>query len=162
MSEISIRLAKKGDAEAIVAMLSHLVDEIGRGEQFLSTPEAIEQYGLGPNPVFRCFVAGRETPDLGLALFFPIFSTNRAKPGVYVQDLWTSKHVRGQGIGRRLLGEVANYSAAELGADYLSLTVYNNNLKTIEFYHNIGFDVHKNDLPMTLEGAALVQLRSEL
>lgn len=162
MNDISIRLATKNDAEAIIVMLSKLVDEIGRKDQFLSTPEAIKQYGFGTKPMFHCFIAERENLSLGLALFFPIFSTNRAKPGVYVQDLWTSKMARGQGLGRRLLSKVAKHSAEEWEANYLSLTVYKDNFKAIDFYKNLGFGAGDNDLPMSLEGDALVQLRSEL
>lgn len=162
MSDISIRLATRDDAVAIVAMLTNLVDEIGRKDQFFSTPETIVKYGFGAHPMFRCFIAGRENCNLGLALFFPVFSTNRAHPGVYVQDLWISNKARGQGIGRRLLTAVAIYSAAEWDTNYLSLTVYKDNLKAIEFYKRLGFDIGENDLPMSLEGDGLLQLRSAL
>ncbi len=160
MSDISIRLATRDDAEAIVAMLSQLVDEIGSKVHFLTTPEAIIQYGFGAKPIFQCLLAGRQQPDLGLILFFPIFSTNRGKPGVYVQDLWISAKARGKGLGRQLLADVANYGAAQWDACYLSLTVYPDNFKAMEFYRKLGFDSHEDDVPMALDGNAFAQLRS--
>lgn len=160
MSDISIRLATRDDGDAIVTMLSHLVDEIGSKDHFFTTPEAIIQYGFGEKPLFQCLVAGREQPDLGLILFFPIFSTNRGKPGIYVQDLWISRKARGEGLGRRMLTKVINHGSTQWDASYLSLTVYPDNLKAMEFYRKLGFDTHEHDVPMALDGDAFAQLRS--
>jgi GNAT superfamily N-acetyltransferase len=42
-----------------------------------------------------------------MVLFYPIFSTWDAKPGLFVNDLDVIDAARGKGIGRRLLAEVA-------------------------------------------------------
>ena len=107
MSEILIRPATIKDADEIASMLSQLAGELGSSDYFFCTTEAIKRYGFCAKPCFHCFVAEGKTAALGLALFFPIFSTNRAKPGVYVQDLWISSDARGLGLGRRMLAEVA-------------------------------------------------------
>ena len=160
MSEISIRLATMKDAEEISTMLSQLAGELGNTDHFFSTPEVIKHYGFGTKPYFHCFIAERKTTALGLALFFPIFSTNRATPGAYVQDLWISSAARGLGLGRRMLVEVANYGASEWNAAYLSLTVHANNVNAVEFYQKLGFNTNKNELPMMLDGEAFEQVRS--
>ena len=162
MTSISIRPATPDDAEMIAGMLSRLADEIGDTERFSSTAETIRQHGFGKQPLFHCLVAGRETPDMGLALFFPIFSTTRAKPGVYVQDLWMAKDARGQGLGRRLLAEIVSYSAMQWDAAYLSLTVYASNTNATAFYQNIGFDEGHDDVAMALDGDAFDRLRGQL
>jgi len=162
VSDISIRLATKDDAEAIVTMLTQLANDIGSADHFFSTREAIAEYGFGTRPMFECFVAERQKTNLGLVLFFPIFSTNRAKPGVYVQDLWISGDTRGQGLGRRLLAEVVNYSARNWDASYLSLMVYADNIKAREFYKKLGFDKCENDVSKALDGDAFAQLKSAL
>jgi len=162
VSDISIRLATKDDTEAVVTMLTQLASDLGSEDHFLSTREAIAEYGFGTRPMFECFVAERENSNLGLALFFPIFSTNRAKPGVYVQDLWISGDARGQGLGRRMLAEVVNYGAQNWDATYLSLMVYADNIKAREFYRKLGFDKCENDVSKALDGDAFARLKSAL
>ena len=162
MSDISIRMAVQNDGEIIVSMLSHLAEEIGSKRHFLSTPEAIIKYGFGEKPIFHCLVAGNRKPNLGLVLFFPVFSTNRGKPGVYVQDFWISQNARGQGLGRRLITHVVKHSAKHWDASYLTLTVYSDNTKAMEFYRSLGFDIDEHDVPMALDGDAFAQIGSSL
>ncbi len=156
MSGVEIRLATKADAEIIITMLTGLGDEIGDLDRFQSTKEAITNYGFGQNPMFQCFVAEQEKSETGLVLFFPVFSTTRGKPGVYVQDLWVSRSARGQGLGRRMLAEVINYSAAQWDASYLTLMMYADNAGAKAFYKNLGFTSDQNELPMALDGDAFV------
>lgn len=156
-----IRSATIKDAEMIAEMLSQLADEIGDTDRFSSTPDAIRKFGFGNNPLFHCLVSEHESRGLGLALFFPIFSTTRAKPGVYVQDLWTAENARGQGLGRCLLEGVAKHSAIHWQAAYLSLTVYATNINATKFYQNIGFEVGENDRPMILGGDAFKQFKDK-
>ena len=160
MSEVTIRPATMKDAEDISTMLSQLAGELGSTNHFFSTPKAIKRYGFGTKPCFHCIITERKTIALGLALFFPIFSTNRAKPGAYVQDLWISSAARGLGLGRRMLVEVANYSTSEWNAAYLSLTVHASNISAVEFYQKLGFNIDKNEMPMVLDGEAFAQIRS--
>ncbi len=87
--------------------------------------------------------------------FFPPIA---ASPGVYVQDLWVSGEARGQGLGRRLLAEVINYSSQQWDASYLTLTVYADNINATKFYRSLGFTTDKSDLPMALDGDAFVQV----
>jgi len=162
MSGISIRPAVQIDVEDIVSMLSHLAEEIGSKKHFLSTNETIIKYGFGKNPIFHCLLAGREKPNLGLSLFFPVFSTNRGKPGVYLQDLWISQNARGQGLGRGMIRQVVKHSATHWDASYLTLTVYSDNTKAMEFYRNLCFDTDEHDVPLTLDGEAFAQIGGSL
>ena len=77
-----------------------------------------------------------------------------------MQDLWISSDARGLGLGRRMLAEVANYSASGWNAAYLSLTVHTSNINAVEFYQKLGFATDKNELPMALDGEAFAQVRS--
>lgn len=160
MSDITTRLATASDAEMIIAMLSNLVGEISDQSHFHSTRQDIETYGFGDNPIFQCFVAEQEKKAMGLALFFPVFSTDRGKPGVYVQDLWVSKSARGKGLGRKLLTQVINHSAARWQASYLTLMVHDTNIEAKKFYQSVGFSNNPNEMPMALDGKAFTQARN--
>lgn len=148
-----IRPAEATDADAIVDMLSRLANETGDGERFATTPDTIREFGFGPAARFACLVAGGSQNPLGLALFFPVFSTLRGMPGVYVQDLWLAPDARGQKLGQALLAAVAAQAEREWQAGYLHLTAHHHNLGAISFYTRLGFDANAQDMPLTLSGA---------
>lgn len=95
----SIRLAVPDDAVAITEMLAYLVEAVGNGTAFASTPQVIRQLGFGTKPIFSVMIAS----GTDLSLFFPHYSTTRGRSGVYVQDLWVNPAARRQNLGRRLL-----------------------------------------------------------
>lgn len=153
---MSIRPATPDDADAIATMLAHLADETGDGAHFASTPDTIRAYGYGPEAFFETLIAEREGAAVGLALYFRHFSTTRAQPGVYVQDLWVAPEARGTRLGARLLAAVARAGAA-WGARYLALTTHGGNETARAFYTRLGFEP-QGDTPMMLDGDAFTAL----
>jgi ribosomal protein S18 acetylase RimI-like enzyme len=157
--DINIRVANSDDATAVNAMLSRLADEIGDSDVFACDVDAISRHGFGDKPIIHFLIAENRGDDLGLAAFFPLFSTTRGKSGVYVQDLWIGTAARGQGLGTRLLAEVVKHAVSEWRASYLKLTVYAENSAAREFYQRLEFQGDERELPVTLEGAAFNNLR---
>lgn len=157
--ETIIRNADSQDADAITAMLGRLAAEIGDGDKFLCDADAIRRYGFGETPLMQFLIAEGDGRHHGLVTFFPLFSTIRGKPGVYVQDLWVSEKARSQGLGDRLLGAVAARAAAQWRAAYLGLTVYEDNPRAVEFYRRLGFRGDQRDLPVVLGGAEFQKLK---
>ncbi len=100
--------------------------------------------------------------DTGLALYFPGFSTTMAAPGLYVQDLWVSGAARGAGLGKRLLAAAATHAAETWGAQYLALTVYEDNPKAQVFYEALGFGLHKSENPARLTGQKFEALKAQV
>ncbi len=162
MTETKIRAGTLEDAPAIADMLARLAAELGDSEHFRCTADAIRRYGFGEKPMFSCQLAESARGEfLGLALYFPVFSTTRGKPGVYVQDLWVSSAARGSGLGRKLLAAAASVAASDWGAAYLLLTVYDDNLNAMAFYRRLGFSGDERDRPLSLEGPGFQDLREE-
>ena len=155
---MEIRLGTSGDAGAIAGMLQNLAADIGDGDIFRSDEAAIRRYGFGPSPLFHVMMAMDAGAPLGLALYFPGYSTTMAAPGLYVQDLWVSSAARGAGLGARLLKAAADHAAKAWGAQYLALTVYQDNPKAQAFYQRLGFDLHRQENPMRLTGGAFQAL----
>lgn len=153
-----IRPARATDAGMIADMLSRLAIETGDGDIFATTSDTIRKFGFGPNARFSCLVVGDAETLKGLALFFPVFSTTRGMPGVYVQDLWLAPDVRGQKLGQALLGAVATQAEADWQAGYLHLTAHHHNLVAIRFYTRLGFDAQANDAPLILKGVQFTAL----
>ena len=154
MTEVSTRLAGAGDAADITRMLGLLANDLGDGDGFSSTAEIIRQHGFGPGALFHTAIAEESGQPVGLALFFPHFSTTRGLPGAYVQDLWVDHKRRGLNIGRMLLRAVAQYGAQEWQAAYIALSVHADNAGAARFYNRLGFEAHVTDRPMALKGAA--------
>jgi len=164
MEQITIRLACRDDAKAVADMLICLAREIGDEERFCSTGKTIAKYGFGKDALFHCMIAEAvskgKLQHLGLALYFPAFSTTRGQPGLYIQDLWIGEPARGKGLGRQLLARSIEHASKAWGAAYLSLTVYADNPSATEFYRRLGFKAGDNDCPMMLDGNAYQVLGS--
>ncbi|MBC8269549.1 MAG: GNAT family N-acetyltransferase [Rhodospirillaceae bacterium] len=160
--DIKIRLAQSEDATAITTMLRQLADDIGDSDIFSCDVEAILRHGFGEKPILQSLIAEADGRNLGLALFFPIFSTTRGKSGVYVQDLWVAEEARGKGLGVSLLAAAIKHAAHEWKADFLKLTVYADNSTAAQFYQRLGFEGDDRERPVALEGAAFTKLRDQV
>ena len=158
MDEIDIRVANEADADDILAMLRCLAEETGDGDRFCCRVGDIREHGFGERPAFECLIAERGDRNLGLALYFPLFSTTRGRPGVYLQDLWVAPDCRDVGLGTRLLRRVIERAANQWQAVYLDLMVHGHNEGADRYYRRHGFEERADDRHLTLEGGAFEAL----
>lgn len=161
MDDIDIRQAVGSDCDAILDMLTQLAVETGDGDRFRCQSDDLRQHGFGANSLFKCLIATKSEQNLGLALYFPIFSTTRGRPGVYLQDLWVSSDCRDSGLGTRLLHQVIDYAARQWQAAYLDLMVHGHNEGADRFYRRHGFEERSHDRHLTLDGEAFQALCQE-
>ncbi|MGB8812685.1 MAG: GNAT family N-acetyltransferase [Paracoccaceae bacterium] len=152
---MTFRAGLAADAAAIQALLAELA--VHDGVVMRGSVEALLRHGFGARPLFRTILAVRDDAVLGLALFYPDFSTLRGRPGAYVQDLYVSEAARGLGLGRRLLAEVMA-SARDWEAGYITLTVDRGNASAQRFYARQGFADRGAYEMLILEGAGLAAL----
>lgn len=157
--DIDIRQAVAADCDVILAMLLQLVRELGENDSFQCRLADIREHGFGANPLFHCLIASRQQENLGLALFFPIFSTLRGQPGVYLQDLWISSSCRDSGLGSRLLRQVAISAGQQWQACYLDLMVHGHNQAAERFYRRHGFDERGEDRHLSIDGDKFCELQ---
>ena len=108
--------------------------------------------------VFRAQIAVSAGQPVGAAVYSPIYSTTRARPGVYVSDLWVAAAARGGGLGAKLLAAVRDDARARWGAGFVRLVVYADNPRALGFYTRLGFALRSDEAGMLLEGAALERL----
>jgi ribosomal protein S18 acetylase RimI-like enzyme len=159
-TRVDIRLAAAADVERIYAALLDLGEHVGQTHKIKSTPDDIRRYGFGPRPHFRVLIAEGNGIFAGMCLFFPSFSTWIGRPGVYIQDLIVDRDFRGQGVGERLVREVARTVRAE-GAAYLRLAVDVENLSAQAFYDRLGMEWVKDDMIRAAYGEAFEALVRE-
>ena len=96
---VMIRKATHEDIPAIHALVRELA-EYERGlSKVTTTPESyLKDYREG---IFEAFVADKEGQVVGIALYFPAFSTWRGKM-LYLEDFVVKESERGTGIGAKL------------------------------------------------------------
>ena len=74
---------------------------------------------------------------VGVATWYPIYSTFGASHGLYLEDLFVRPARRGRGIGMSLLAFLAE-CAREEGATYIDWSVLDWNKSAIAFYEKLG------------------------
>ncbi len=111
---------------------------------------------FGPRPSARALMASVDNEPVGFALFFQTFSTFLGKPGLYLEDLFVQPEHRGKGIGRALLGRLAQL-AIEEKCGRVEWAVLTWNQPSIDFYHRMGALTMHDWRTFRLTGDALVK-----
>ncbi|TPR07314.1 ornithine carbamoyltransferase [Aspergillus niger] len=102
--------------------------------------------------------AENPTPKpVGMALFFYNYSTWRAAPGIYLEDLYVQPSARGNGYGFKLLKYLAA-KVLEIKGRRLEWSVLKWNEPSIKFYEQVGAKAMDEWTKMMMEGPALNKL----
>ena len=149
MGETGIRLATVKDVPVVQRLLMELAVALGKAGDIKGTELDLERFGFGEQPRFEIMLAFEDSEAVGLAVFFYEYSTWRGSPGVYIQDLYVADHLRGTGLGRKLLWAVKKH-ARTWGGRYVKLTVYDNNQAAISFYRHLGFEMCEDEQVLVL------------
>ncbi|HSE94261.1 MAG TPA: GNAT family N-acetyltransferase [Methylomirabilota bacterium] len=108
---VTLRRATVADVPAILALIRGIAEYERLAHEVEATEALLRTHGFGGRPVFECVLAEREGPGgrdaVGFAVYFFTFSTFKARPTLYLEDLFVRPSERGQGIGRRLLAHLA-------------------------------------------------------
>jgi GNAT superfamily N-acetyltransferase len=155
--DVTIRRAVEADAVELCELLSALSREIGYEDAFRADAEALRRHGFGARPLFRALLAEGVDRALGVAVYFPEFSTLRGSPGVYLQDLYLRPDARTSGLGRRLIGAVIR-DGAEWQASYLRLATQTDNEDALAFYERLGFHSDPRERTLMVDSKHLTDL----
>lgn len=82
-------------------------------------------------------IPGPQPECAGMALYFTNYSTWRAAPGIYLEDLFVRPEYRKRGYGKKLLQELAR-EVKKIGGTRLEWSVLRWNQPSIEFYEGLG------------------------
>jgi len=88
-------------------------------------------------PAAHVVLAEVDGAPAGFALYFFNFSTFRARPGLYLEDLFVRPEYRGRGVGKALLLHLARLANAR-GCARMEWTVLDWNQPAITFYESLG------------------------
>jgi GNAT superfamily N-acetyltransferase len=153
------------DVETILELIRELaeyekaLDSVLATEQtLLSSLSFAPNFGSGYAKTLLIFPNG--SPDAkcaGMALFFTNYSTWRAAPGVYLEDLYVRPGARRKGYGKRLLCELAA-ETEKIGGKRLEWSVLKWNEPSLKFYDSLGAQRMNEWVGMRTEGEALRKL----
>lgn len=134
--EVKIRKAIFGDSKAILELIIELAVFEKEPEAVDVSLEDIKRDGFGENPKFQCFVAVVNEQVVGMALFYPRYSTWKG-PTFHLEDLIVTASMKGKGIGTKLYSAFIEYGQQE-GVHRIEWAVLDWNEPAISFYKKSG------------------------
>jgi GNAT superfamily N-acetyltransferase len=134
---LHIRFAERSDVPVIVRLIKALSVYEKLEHMVAANDEKVDRALFGPRPYAEALIAEEGGRPVGFALFFHNFSTFLAQPGIYLEDLFVEPEQRGKGVGRALLGRLAEI-AVERDCGRLEWAVLDWNESAIRFYEKLG------------------------
>jgi len=148
------------DAPLVLRLVRELAEYERSPGEVAATEEGIREALSGPNPAAEALIAYAGEEAAGFALFFLNFSTWSGRRGLYLEDLFVKPEYRGQGLGRILLGRLAQI-ARERRCARMEWAVLDWNKNAIGFYEKLGAQAQSAWTVFRLSGEALERLASE-
>lgn len=134
---LTIRIATPNDVPQILAFISALADYEKLSHQMVANEDKLRATLFGARPAAEVLMAQWDGQAAGFALFFQNYSTFLAKPGLYLEDLFVLPSMRGKGIGKSLLIQLAQL-CVERDYGRLEWSVLDWNKPAIDFYLSLG------------------------
>jgi GNAT superfamily N-acetyltransferase len=135
----TIRDAKIEDVPSILNLVKELAHFEKESNAVEVTVGDLEKDGFGKTPLFKIFVAEIEKEIVGIALFYPRYSTWKG-PTIHLEDLIVTEEKRGLKIGSALYKKVIEYGYNK-GVKRIEWNVLDWNDPAIEFYKSTGAKV---------------------
>lgn len=119
-----------------------------------ATAQRLRRHGFGRHRYFSTLICWQGREPVGYALYFFTYSTFKAAPILYLEDLFVVPAHRGQGAGKALLSAVARV-ARERGCVRMEWLVLRDNAPAIRFYKRIGASLRREWILTRLKGKSL-------
>lgn len=158
---LTLTAAEPGDCPIVLAFILQLADYERLADRVTATLEQLQESLFGPRPYAEVILARIAGEPVGFALFFHNYSTFRAAPGLYLEDLFVNPEHRGKGIGRALLTHLAEI-AVQRGCARMEWSVLDWNEPAIGFYRRLGAEPLDDWTTFRLTGQALEALAERL
>ena len=126
-----------------MSSVHYLIKELAKFErnpdQVIISINDLKKHGFGKKPLFKCIVAEIENQIVGMALFYPRYSTWRG-PTIHLEDLIVKEKWKSNGIGRALYKEFIQYAFSQK-VRRVEWVVLDWNKNAIDFYNISGAKV---------------------
>src|SRR5262245_56992644 len=160
MTNLQIRKAAEPDIPIILSFIRQLAEYERLSHEAVMTEETLRQSLFGPRRHVEVLLGYAGDKPVAFAVFFHNFSTFLGKAGLYLEDLFVVPEMRGKGVGRAMLVELANI-ARERKCGRFEWAVLDWNESAIQFYKKLGAVPMNGWTIFRMTGAALEQLANE-
>jgi len=147
--EVNYRFAIKEDMKGVLDLIIELAIYEKEENAVINTAEQLKHDGF-KEKLFKVIVAEYKQKIIGIALYFPRYSTWKGKC-IHLDDIIVTKKHRGKGIGKKLMNLIVE-DAKRFGAKLIIWEVLDWNNAAINFYKKIGanFDNQWNQCKLYL------------
>ena len=157
----SIRPLTRARAGEFLALIDALADfeKLKR-----PTPDARKRLmrdAFGPRKRFDAYLAFAGAEAVGYAIIFETYSSFRARPTLYLEDIFILPAFRREGIGRTLFGACLR-EAKRRGCGRMEWVVLDWNVNAIRFYETIGATRLREWLPFRADDAQFASVMRSL
>lgn len=160
-STIRVRRAVEHDVPALLTLMRRLAEFEGYDADFAVTEDIMLAQGFsGETPDFFAFVAEDEsvaTGLIGMLVYYLIPFTFRARPTLFIKELYVSESGRGLGVGEALMRAAAT-AAVERDCAAIKWQVADWNASARNFYEKLGARSDPMWVDYSLTEAALREL----
>lgn len=158
---LHVRRATPADGPAFLALVQELADYEKLAGPDAGARQRLLDDAFGPRPRYDLWVATLDARVVGYAVLCEMYSTFRARPVLYLEDLYVTPPARGSGAGRALMGATAR-EATRRGCARATWVVLDWNEGAQRFYDKLGARRQPEWWSYVLEGDAMVRLAAEL
>jgi len=160
LKEFVIRDTTVEDSELILDFIKELAEYEQLSHEVVATIETLRETLFGEKAYAEVIIGEFEGIPVGYALFFHNFSTFTGRPGIYLEDIYVNKEMRGKGFGKCLLAYIAKL-AVERNCTRVDWSVLDWNEPSIQFYQSIGAIPMEAWTVQRLHGDALLSFAGE-
>jgi len=163
-SQIRIRRAVAGDVPSLLELMERLAEFEHYDDGFAVTSDTLIAQGFDRTPPdFYAWVA--EAPHeagmlLGMLVYYLIPFTFRARPTLYIKELYVGDNARGRGVGEALMRAAAREAVAH-GCASIKWQVAEWNTRARAFYERLGAAADHVWVDYALNETALRELADE-
>jgi GNAT superfamily N-acetyltransferase len=154
---VDVRPLRADDAPRLLELIDALADYEQLPRPDAAARQRLTTDALADPPRFHTLLAEADGEVLGYAIYFFTYSTFRARPTLYLEDVFVTPERRGQGAGAALFRACAREAVANECAR-MDWQVLSWNRPSIDFYVRLGARHLDDWLPFRLEGDALLSV----
>ena len=152
-----LREAEPADVTDVLRLVRGLAEYERLLHEATATEAEIHDALFAPTPRIHATLAERGGRAVGLALFYYTFNTFKARPNIFLEDLFVEPAHRGSGIGLALMRHLAQRAVAE-NCGRLEWRVLKWNQPSIAFYRRLGAEPIEHWHTLLLRGDELAAL----
>ncbi len=157
--EFQIRFGVEEDVPLILLLIQELAAYENLLDEVVATEEVLREW-LFEKGKAEVLIGECDGKPVGMALFFHNFSTFLGRGGIYLEDLYVRKEMRGRGFGKEMLKRLAKIAVAR-GCGRLEWSCLDWNTPSISFYLSLGAEPMGDWTVYRLHGETLKTLAKD-